>query len=107
MLVDFLIGLFAVNALPHYLFGRLDTGVLSLFGFSAKGNLLYAGFCLTLSIGLFAYKYGLGAPSEHMIFDDRHRADEDHMLRGRSQPVLVCEQADRQGQAKARVEKIP
>lgn len=68
MLIDFLIGFGAVNALPHYLFGRMNTGVLSLFGFSAKGNLCYSAFCLVLSLGLFAYKYGFGSIGEHMIY---------------------------------------
>ena len=59
MVIDFLIGLFAVNALPHYLFGRMNIQVLSLFGYSAKGNLCYAAFCLAVSVGLFTYQHGL------------------------------------------------
>lgn len=31
MLIEFLIGLFAVNALPRYLFGRMNVGVPSFF----------------------------------------------------------------------------
>ncbi|NOZ38838.1 MAG: hypothetical protein GXP24_01260 [Planctomycetes bacterium] len=67
MLIDFLIGFGAVNSLPHYLFGRMNIGVLSLFGHSAKGNLCYAAFCLLLSLGLFAYKYGFNSIGEHMM----------------------------------------
>lgn len=68
MLIDFLIGFGAVNALPHYLFGRLNIGVLSLFGYSAKGNIYYAALCLVMSLSLFAYKYGFSSFGEHMIF---------------------------------------
>ena len=68
MLIDFLIGFGAVNTLPHFLFGRLNIGILSLFGFSAKGNYCYAAFCLVMSLGLFAYKYGFSSIGEHMMF---------------------------------------
>jgi len=67
MLIDFLIGFFAVNALPHYLFGRMKIGILSLFGYSSIGNLGYSCLCLITSVGLFSYKYGLSSLSEHMI----------------------------------------
>lgn len=65
MLLDFLIGLFAANALPHYLFFRFDPGILGLFGYSARGNLAYAFFCLVISLGLFHFKYGLASLAEH------------------------------------------
>ena len=68
MFVDFLIGFFAVNALPHYLFGRMNVGVLSLFGFGALGNLCYSALCLVISLALFSSKYGLGSLGEHMLF---------------------------------------
>ena len=68
MLIDFLIGMGAINALPHYLFGRMKIGVLSLFGFNPRGNLFYAAFCMALSMGLFAYKYGFSSIGEHMWY---------------------------------------
>ncbi len=67
MLTDFLIGFFVVNALPHYLFGRMKVGVLSLFGYSPAGNLCYACLCLAAAGTLFSYKHGLGSLGEHMI----------------------------------------
>lgn len=67
MLIDFLIGVFAANALPHYVMGRLDARVLGLFGYSSRGNIAYAIFCSAISLGLFHFKYGLGSISEHMI----------------------------------------
>jgi len=67
MLIDFLIGFGAVNTLPHYLFGRMNIGVPGLFGYSAKGNLCYSAFCMVMSLGLFAYKYGFSSIGEHMM----------------------------------------
>lgn len=67
MFVDFLIGLFAANALPHYVFGRLDSRVLSLFGFSAAGSVAYAFFCTVVSLVLFHDKYGLDALLDHGV----------------------------------------
>lgn len=67
MLIDLLIGLFAANALPHYVFGRLDSRVLGLFGYSGKANLAYAFFCSFVSLGLFHWKYGLQSITEHGI----------------------------------------
>ena len=67
MLIDFLIGFGAVNTLPHYLFARMKIGVLSLFGFSPLGNYCYSAFCLVMSLGLFAYKYGFRVIGDHMM----------------------------------------
>ena len=67
MVIDFLIGFLAVNSLPHYLFGRMKIGVLSLFGYSSIGNLCYSFLCLGIAAGLFAYKYGFGTLPEHMF----------------------------------------
>ncbi len=67
MLIDFLIGFGVVNTLPHYLFARMKIGVLSLFGFSPLGNYCYSAFCLVMSLGLFAYKYGFRVIGDHMM----------------------------------------
>lgn len=68
MFIDFLIGVFAANALPHYLFGRFDARILGLFGFSAKANIAYAVFCTVVSLALFQWKYGLETVAEHGVF---------------------------------------
>ncbi|MBK04494.1 MAG: hypothetical protein CL920_27645 [Deltaproteobacteria bacterium] len=68
MLLDFLIGLFGINALPHYLFGRLNVRILSLFGYSAKANYAYSALCFVLSLGLFSYKYGFSQWKQHTMY---------------------------------------
>lgn len=65
MLIDFLIGLFAANALPHFVMGRLDARVLSLFGYGARANVLYSLFCVIVAVSLFQYKYGLALLPQH------------------------------------------
>jgi ABC-type uncharacterized transport system permease subunit len=69
MLIDFLIGMFLANALPHYLFGRLRVGVLGLFGYSPRGNLLYGLLCISVATALFGWKYGFSLESlkQHMM----------------------------------------
>ncbi|MBT5018793.1 hypothetical protein OAF42_03150 [Planctomicrobium sp.] len=67
MFIDFLIGLFAANALPHYLFSRFDSRILGLFGYSSRANLAYSIFCMIVSLSLFQWKYGLSTIAEHGI----------------------------------------
>lgn len=68
MWVDFLIGFFAVNALPHYLFGRMNSGVLGLFGFGPRANVAYAIFCLSVSVCLFLTQHSVTDWRNHMTF---------------------------------------
>ena len=68
MLIDFLIGLFGANALPHFVMGKLDARVLGLFGCSGRANVAYAWFCSLISLGLFQWKYGLANVADHMMF---------------------------------------
>ncbi len=65
MLIDFLIGLFAANALPHYLVGRFDGRILGLFGYGPKANMVYSFLCTAIALGLFQIKYGLDSLVEH------------------------------------------
>ncbi|QDT31672.1 hypothetical protein [Thalassoglobus polymorphus] len=65
MFIDFLIGLFAANALPHYLIGRFDGRILGLFGYSARANIAYSFLCTAIALGLFQYKYGLESIADH------------------------------------------
>ncbi len=59
--IDFLIGFFLMNAMPHMLFGLIRLRFLSLFGFSSGGNLLYALVNLGAAGGLYHYQYGINA----------------------------------------------
>lgn len=59
--IDFLIGFFLMNAMPHMLFGLLKIRFLSLFGFSSKGNIAYAVLNVVAAMALYHYEYGLNA----------------------------------------------
>lgn len=58
-LLDFVIGALIVNAMPHFIFGITKTRYLGLFGYSSKGNILYAvfQFVLVLILLLINYKW--------------------------------------------------
>lgn len=58
-LLDFIIGALIVNAMPHFIFGITKTRYLGLFGYSPKGNVLYAvlQFLLALFLLLINYKW--------------------------------------------------
>ncbi|NQV41895.1 MAG: hypothetical protein HQ506_06030 [Candidatus Marinimicrobia bacterium] len=56
-MLDFLTGLFLMNAMPHMLFGIIRLRFLSLFGFSALGNLLYALVNLSIAGSIYHYQY--------------------------------------------------
>jgi len=58
-IMDFFIGWFLMNAMPHLLVAQTEVRFLSLFGFSVKGNYAYAAFNLIVSIILFQIQYGL------------------------------------------------
>lgn len=60
-LVDFLIGLFLMNAMPHILFGLLKVRFLSIFGFTPLANLGYGLFNLVVALALFHSRYGIAA----------------------------------------------
>lgn len=67
MIIDFLIGLFAANALPHYLIGKYNGRVLCLFGYGARANIAYSLFCVAVSLALFQFKYGLLELAKHGV----------------------------------------
>lgn len=58
MIIDFLIGLTLVNALPHFVLGIWKGRMLSIFGFSPRANLAYGLLNAGISICLFLYQYG-------------------------------------------------
>lgn len=64
MFYDFLIGFFLMNAMPHLLFGQMRVRFLSLFGFGAKANLIYAMTNVSAALTLFYFRHGL-ANLEH------------------------------------------
>ncbi|MCH9683435.1 MAG: hypothetical protein K0V04_18505 [Deltaproteobacteria bacterium] len=58
-IIDFLIGLTLMNAMPHFVLGIWKGRILSGFGTSPRGNLAYSMLNFSASIGLFWYEYGL------------------------------------------------
>ena len=67
-IIDFIMGFGLANALPHFIFGITNTRFLGLFGFSPKGNILYAYFCAILSFALFIYQYGFEGFTNNMLY---------------------------------------
>ncbi len=57
-LLDFLIGALLANAMPHLIFGLTKTHFLGMFGYSPKGNIIYAILQLILCLALFLFNYG-------------------------------------------------
>lgn len=56
--IDFIIGALLVNAMPHLIFGLTKSHFLGMFGYSPKGNIIYAILQFVICLGLFCYNYG-------------------------------------------------
>ncbi|QHI36125.1 hypothetical protein IMCC3317_14790 [Kordia antarctica] len=64
-LLDFIIGALLANAMPHLIFGLTKTHFLGMFGFSPKGNIMYAILQFVICILLFYFNYGLNTLLEN------------------------------------------
>ena len=62
--LDFLMGFFLISAMPHLLFGLINLRFLSLFGFSARGNLLSALLNILVALGLYHIQYDISTLSQ-------------------------------------------
>ena len=58
-LLDFLIGFFLMNAMPHWLFGITKTRMLSAFGFSPQANIAYSFLNVIIALMIFHIQYGI------------------------------------------------
>lgn len=56
--IDFIIGALLMNAMPHLIFGLTKTHFLGMFGYSPKGNIIYASLQFVVCIALFVFNYG-------------------------------------------------
>ncbi|MEM6687385.1 MAG: hypothetical protein AAF617_16515 [Bacteroidota bacterium] len=56
--IDFVIGALFMNAMPHLVFGLTNTHFLGMFGYSAKGNILYGIIQFVIGLLLYTYTYG-------------------------------------------------
>ncbi|MEL6671035.1 MAG: hypothetical protein AAFR61_02555 [Bacteroidota bacterium] len=66
--IDFLIGFFLMNAMPHFVLGIWKGRMLSAFGFGNRQNLLYSAVQFVAAIALFFYQYGWQGLAAHGIF---------------------------------------
>lgn len=58
-LTDLFIGGLLMNAMPHLIFGLTKTRYLSLFGYSAAGNIGYAALQLVIAMVLFHIEHSI------------------------------------------------
>ncbi len=56
-IIDFIIGGLLANAMPHFVIGITKTKFLGLFGYSPKGNIMYALLQFIICIILITIKY--------------------------------------------------
>lgn len=64
-LIDFLIGFFLMNAMPHMIYGQTKIRFLNAFGFSPQGNLAYSISNVIIALTLFQVQYGLQSLPSH------------------------------------------
>lgn len=56
--IDFFIGFFLMNAMPHFILGKWNQRMLSGFGYGDRANQWYSLANLAVSLALFIYHYG-------------------------------------------------
>jgi hypothetical protein len=67
-IIDLVIGLTLMNAMPHFVLGIWKGRILSAFGFGPRANLAYSAVNFAVAIGLFLYRYGTAGLAQHGIF---------------------------------------
>ena len=67
-IIDFLIGLFLVNSMPHFIVGISKIRFLSLFGYTPVGNISYSVLQFIAAIILISYQYGFSSIYKNGIF---------------------------------------
>ena len=67
-LIDFLIGMTLMNAMPHFVLGTWKARMFSAFGFGNTKNILYGVLNFLASFGLFVYKYGAEKITQNGIY---------------------------------------
>ena len=68
MLVDFIIGVMLMGSLFHLSFAIWKVKVLSPFGSSIKGNMIYGILVFCISFGLYLYKNGISVLIEDKLY---------------------------------------
>lgn len=67
-LIDFLIGFFLMNAMPHFVLGTWQARMFSGFGFGHLPNKLYGLLNALISLSLFVFTYGIAGFQTHGIY---------------------------------------
>ena len=67
-LIDFLIGVTLMNAMPHFVLGVWKGRMFSGLGFGNQQNILYGLMNFIISVGLFIFRYGAGELLENGIY---------------------------------------
>jgi len=67
-IIDLLIGLTLMNAMPHFILGTWKGKMLSGFGTGNKQNILWGLSNFIVSVSLFIYRYGLKGFIENQIY---------------------------------------
>jgi hypothetical protein len=67
-IVDFLIGMTLMNAMPHFVLGTWKGRMFSAFGFGDIKNILYGLLNFLTSLSLFLYKHGAEQLSSNGVF---------------------------------------
>jgi len=67
-IVDFLIGMTIMNAMPHFVLGTWKARMFSAFGFGDTKNILYGILNFSISIALYLYKYGINRLTSSGIY---------------------------------------
>lgn len=67
-IIDLLIGLTLMNAMPHYILGVWQGKMLSGFGTGNKQNILWGLTNFLVSVSLFIYEYGINGFIENQIY---------------------------------------
>lgn len=67
-IIDLLIGITLMNAMPHYILGVWKGKMLSGFGTGNLKNILWGLTNFFISIGLFIYKYGFDGLISNQVY---------------------------------------
>ncbi len=67
-LIDFLIGLTLMNAMPHFVLGVWKARMISAFGFGNTQNIIYGLLNFVVAMSLYIYEYGVDQILDNGIF---------------------------------------
>lgn len=67
-IIDLVIGLTLMNAMPHFVLGTWKGRMLSAFGIGDRKNIVYGVLQFVASLGLFLAKYGLKGLTTNGIY---------------------------------------